>query len=303
VLDASLLACDWGTTHLRAWVVDPAGRVLRRKTFPFGVARLTRGEAAVKFKTEVRPALDASRLPALLCGMVGSTLGWTTVPYCRCPAGLPEIAAGTAQVESNPPTWIVPGLVGPGVESGPDVMRGEETQVLGWIFADATRANGHHGLCHPGTHSKWVRVKNGSIVSFVTAMTGELFDVLRRHSVLRDDAPPDDESSFDEGVAAAGDGNGLAYRLFTTRSRAVTGDAPRSTTSYLSGLLVGAEVASLPCVFEFDPARPIALLGNPQLCRWYERAMARAGIRTTFFDGEDAVILGLLEIRRQMSRT
>src|SRR5438477_4894503 len=124
-------------------------------------------------------------------------------------------------------------------------MRGEETQILGWLALNPERRDGRHVLCHPGTHAKWVLIEDGRIVRFVTAMTGELFAVLSQHSVLKTDAPADDDAAFDLGLAAADGGGALAARLFTARARVVGGDAPASSTpSYLSGLLIGAEVAS-----------------------------------------------------------
>jgi 2-dehydro-3-deoxygalactonokinase len=295
-----VLACDWGTTHLRAWVLDQGAHVLRRSKFALGVSKLARGEAALRFREEVRPAMEAERLPALMCGMIGSTLGWTVVPYVSCPADLSSIAAGMTQVERDPPSWIVPGLLGEGVNGAPDVMRGEETQILGWLAAEPAHGRGRHFVCHPGTHSKWVLVENGAIVRFVTAMTGELYDLLRRHSVLGADSPAVDETSFDEGLVAAGNGNALAARLFTTRARAVTGNAPSSLSSYLSGLLIGADVAGIGSVFDLDPSSPLTLLGDPKLCRLYGRAVGRAGIRSSFFDGEAAVLRGFRELHRKV---
>jgi 2-dehydro-3-deoxygalactonokinase len=297
---AHSLACDWGTTHLRAWVLDEAGGVVRRKKFPLGVSKLAAGEAAERFRNEVRPALDAVRLPAVLCGMIGSTLGWTVAPYVPCPADLGRIASRMVQVERDPPAWIVPGLVGRRADEAPDVMRGEETQVLGWIESDARNARGKHIICHPGTHSKWISVENGSVTRFVTAMTGELFDLLRKHSVLEAETLSDDLHSFDDGVAAAGDGNALAARIFTTRSKAVTGSPSTSASSYLSGLLIAAEIASIDSVFPFDRSRPVTLLGDRQLCRWYERVLARTSLEFSFSDGETAVLAGLSALRKRI---
>jgi len=236
------LAVDWGTTNVRAWVVEE-GRAVRAEDFPLGVSRLAPGEAARRFEDTVRPALGAEDLPAILCGMIGSNLGWETVPYADCPADLDTLAAGLRRVSTDgPPALIVPGLRCERPDGGPDVMRGEETQVLGWAASTSTR--GEKLICHPGTHAKWVRLANGRIERFVTSMTGELFDVLRRHSVLQVRESDDDESAFDEGLAAAGDGNALASRLFTARARVVGGDmAPGKVKSYLSGLLIGAEIA------------------------------------------------------------
>lgn len=295
-----LLACDWGTTNLRAWTLDAEGRVVDDRDFELGVSRLRPGEAAVRFQEEVRPAFDAVHLPAILCGMVGSNLGWTVAPYVDCPAGFEDLAARLVAVEAHGhPVRIVPGLRGPGISEAPDVMRGEETQLFGWIAEDSARRGGRHVVCHPGTHAKWAVIENGCIVRFVTVMTGELFAVLRQHSVLKHDAEPADEAAFDAGVSAAGDGGGLAARLFTTRARVVGGGAEaNSTPSYLSGLLVGAEVASAPALIGMHLNDPVALLGDPKLCRWYARALERRGVAFTVHDGEAAAVRGLSSLAR-----
>lgn len=288
---ARLLACDWGTTNLRAWTLDGDGGVVARRDFALGVSRLAPGEAAARFEAEVRPALGAERLPAILCGMVGSNVGWTPVPYVDCPAGPGDVKAGLSLVSER--VWIVPGLRCEGVAGAPDVMRGEETQVLGWLAQVPERQAGRHLLCHPGTHAKWVLVEDGRIVRFVTAMTGELFAVLSQHSLLRSDAAADDEAAFDEGVAAAGRGDALAARLFAARSRVVGGSAdPESTPSYLSGVLIGAEVAAVPQLLGAGSWQ-VVLLGDPGLCRWYRRALLACGAEAEVFDGEAAALAGL----------
>jgi 2-dehydro-3-deoxygalactonokinase len=289
-----LLACDWGTTNLRAWTLDEAGAVVADRDFPLGVSRLAPGEAASRFEREVRPGLDAAGLPAILCGMVGSNLGWATVPYADCPAGLGDLAASLAAVADG--VRIVPGLRCEGLAGAPDVMRGEETQVLGWLAQNPDRRTGRHLVCHPGTHAKWVLVEDGRIGRFVTAMTGELFAVLGQHSLLKSDAPADDDAAFDEGLAAAGSGDALAARLFTARARVVGGRAePESTPSYLSGLLIGAEVASVPGLLGETP-KQVALLGDAALCGRYRRALERIGAAVETFDGEAAAIAGLFAL-------
>jgi 2-dehydro-3-deoxygalactonokinase len=242
--------------------------------------------------------LDAVGLPAILCGMIGSNLGWTVAPYVDCPAGLPDLAAGLAAVEAHA-AWvrIVPGLRCQGLAGAPDVMRGEETQLLGWAAQHPERARGRQVVCHPGTHAKWVLIEDGRVVRFVTAMTGELFAVLSRHSVLKSDAPPDDLAAFDEGLAAAGDGAALAARLFTARARVVGGGKPAvSTPSYLSGLLIGAEVAAVPQLLGIAPDEPVTLLGDATLCGFYKRALDRRGVRNETFDGEAAALAGLFAL-------
>jgi 2-dehydro-3-deoxygalactonokinase len=296
--DGEFLACDWGTTHLRAWVIGARGKIVRHQLFPWGVGKLAAGDAERKFRTEVRPAMEAQALPALLCGMIGSDLGWLRVPYEFCPAGLGKLAASLRMLEGTPGVWIVPGLRNDEVSGTPDVMRGEETQILGWVAQDGSRETGRIIICHPGTHTKWTLVADGQVVRFVTYMTGELFDVLRNHSILRTNATADNDAAFDEGVAGASDGNALAARLFTIRARIVTGiDAPEASASYLSGLLIGAEVASIPRLLPAAQGMEINLLGDEGLCRRYARALSNGGFSSTIHSGENAVIAGLRELK------
>lgn len=294
--DPAFLACDWGTTNLRAWLVGGEGEVLASRDFELGVSRLGPGEAEARFANEVRPALNAQTLPAILCGMIGSNLGWHTVDYVPCPAGFEDLQRGLYTAAEG--VRIVPGIRGEGLAGAPDVIRGEETQVVGWLKQNEHRMRGRHVLCHPGTHAKWILIEDGKIVRFITAMTGELFAVLRKHSVLKSDAPADDEAAFDAGLVAAEDGGALAARLFTARSRVTAGGNPaESTPSYLSGLLVGAEVASVPKLLGVALDHPIVLLGDEGLCRWYERALSRLGVQTTTYDGEAAALAALTALQ------
>jgi 2-dehydro-3-deoxygalactonokinase len=291
---SAFLACDWGTTNLRAWVLDAGGAVRASRDFPLGVSKLARGQAQRLFHDEVRPALAAERLPALLCGMIGSTLGWTAAPYIACPATLAGIVEALCAVDED--VRIVPGLRCEGIAGAPDVMRGEETQIFGWLHADPARLRGTHLVCHPGTHAKWAWIEEGRIVRFVTAMTGELFDVLRKHSVLRADTDREDEASFEAGLAAAGQGDALSARLFSARARAVACGADAATTaSYLSGMLIGSETASMLKLFSHRG--PVVLIGEPSLCARYAPALARHRVEITAFDGEAAARAGLCAIQ------
>lgn len=300
---AAVLACDWGTTNLRTWTLDAEGRPLESRDFELGVSKLQPGEAAAKFENEVRPALGAQELPAILCGMIGSNLGWCVAPYLDCPVGPAEL--GRALVEpagASGSVRIVPGVRGEGLAGAGDVMRGEETQLFGWLALNPERARGRHLVVHPGTHAKWMVVEDGRLTAFVTAMTGELFAVLRKHSVLKSDASPDDPAAFAEGLAAAGDGDALAARLFTTRARVVGRGKPAdSTPAYLSGLLIGAEVASVPRLLGVTPDASIAVLGDAVLCDLYEKAFEARGIACESFDGEAAAVAGLFALHQKGS--
>jgi 2-dehydro-3-deoxygalactonokinase len=297
--DPAFLACDWGTTNLRAWLVGGDGEVLAEREFPLGVSKLGPGEAEARFANEVRPALNAQGLPAILCGMIGSNLGWKAVDYLPCPAGLEDLRGALATVADG--VRIVPGLRGEGIAGAPDVMRGEETQVFGWLLQDEARLRGRHVVCHPGTHAKWILIEDGRILRFITAMTGELFAVLRKHGVLKNEAEPNDEAAFDAGLEAAEDGDALAARLFTARSRVVAGgEPPESTPSYLSGLLIGAEIAGVPKLLCGEIDFPVVLLGDPTLCGWYERALKRLGVDTSTHDGEAAALAALTALQMEV---
>jgi 2-dehydro-3-deoxygalactonokinase len=293
---AAFLALDWGTTNLRAWVVDDKGDVLRRHDFALGIGGLAPGEAEQRFHAEVRPAMAAETLPTMLCGMIGSNLGWCAVPYLDCPAAFDQLHDALVRVDTGggAPVWIVPGLRAERPDGGPDVMRGEETHLFGWAVEDPARLRGEHLICHPGTHAKWARMVDGRIDTFVTSMTGELFAVLRKHSNLRVADAEEDEAAFALGLEAAGDGSALASRLFTARSRVVGGDMPsRSAESYLSGLLIGAEAASTPALLGIGAGARVSIIGDLALSARYRRALDACGFETELFDGEHAVLTGL----------
>jgi 2-dehydro-3-deoxygalactonokinase len=298
---AALLACDWGATNLRAWTLDAEGRVVAGRAFGLGVSKLGPGEAGRRFQDEVRPALGAVGLPAVLCGMIGSNLGWVEASYLDCPVSMDDLVRGLAPAGPQTP-WvrIVPGVRGEGLAGAGEVMRGEETQLFGWLVLNPYRVHGRHVVCHPGTHAKWMVIEDGRITRFVTVMTGELFAILGKHSVLKSEAPADDPDAFAEGVAAAGDGDALASRLFTARARVVgRGKAAESTASYLSGLLIGAEVASAPKLLGLEPGTPVVLLGEAALCERYARALEARDIAHEIFDGEAAAVAGLFALYRK----
>ncbi|WP_083748456.1 2-dehydro-3-deoxygalactonokinase [Pelomonas sp. KK5] len=283
--EATLIGLDWGSTGLRTWLIGDGGQVLRARQAPLGASMLS-GEAAWRQALEqfsgdwqrARP-----ELPLLACGMVGAQHGWREAPYAPCPA---DAAALAARMREPGPEGlrIVPGLLDDPHEGTPDVMRGEETQVFGALalhpeLADAT-------LILPGTHSKWVRLRGGRVLGFSTQMTGELFALLRRHSVLAK-LMPDDETpaepdweAFRQGVDTARDqgaGEGLLHQLFGVRALGLTARlAASASADYLSGLLIGHELTV--GVATLLPVQPLALVGEPALCRRYVEALKHFGV-------------------------
>lgn len=295
------LAVDWGSTRVRAWRMDGGGGVLQQASFPFGVSRLKQGEAAQKLSRCIRPELRAERLPAVLCGMIGSDRGWVVVPYRVCPASAEDLVCGLFRVMSEPNADIVPGLVCRN-RLGTDVARGEETQIVGWMVQAPAHQQKAHLLCLPGTHSKWVSVSNGRVERFVTVMTGELFDLLSTRSLLSAPEAPFSIQAFDAGIVSAGDGGALSARLFGVRAQVAAGKMTADDQrSYLSGLLIGAEVASVPNLLESSPETVVHIIGVPSLTRLYARALEKFNRGSVAYDGDALVLAGLGYLHARMT--
>ena len=274
-----MIAVDWGTSSFRAYRLDASGVVLDQRSAAAGL--LACGDRFEQVLAEQVGGWDDATI--VMAGMIGSRSGWLEVPYADCPAGLTEIAAGMREVGTTSlpgrRVWIAPGLVHRPPQAPPEVMRGEETQVLG--LAQDLFGKRPQWVCLPGTHSKWVQVSAGRIISLRTAMTGELYALLRRHSLLATLMPesiaddPDDEAAFARGVAASAGTGGLLHQLFGVRTLGLFAqlDAAQSP-SYLSGLLVGHETRQLVPV----DAEVVHLLGSAGLTRRYERALGQLGV-------------------------
>jgi 2-dehydro-3-deoxygalactonokinase len=279
---ATLIALDWGTSTLRAHLLDAHGAILETRTQPWGIMRTPNGDFAQAFCAMTNDwRRRAPHLPAIASGMIGSAQGWREVLYKTCPAGLEDLVEGLQPlVETGIRLHIVPGIT---LRSAlPDVMRGEETQVIGALeCVPGLRASAC--LVLPGTHSKWVIVRDGRIETFTTYMTGELFAVLRDHSILGRpaiaagvgvNAENPNALGFDRGVVAARDHAhvGLSALIFSARTLMLAGQLPPADTlSYLSGLLIGEELRSALAGRGLRGG-PVALIGDPQLCACYARA-------------------------------
>jgi 2-dehydro-3-deoxygalactonokinase len=248
--EPAAICVDWGTTSFRAYLANADGTIADRVESGPGILAIAEGGHEAALAAAVGGWRDrAGSIPILMSGMIGSRQGWIEAPYARCPAGIAEIAAAMVTVETARlgPVGLVPGVCGFAADGAPDVMRGEETQILG-ALAGLGRAEASFVL--PGTHSKWARVEAGRIVGFATYMTGEAFAALKGHTILgrlMEGAEPD-AAGFADGVRAAarlpraGD---LLHAIFMTRTLGLFDRlAPRQLSDYLSGLLIGAEIAA-----------------------------------------------------------
>ena len=295
------VAVDWGTSNLRAWGIGPDGAVIFEKTSPKGMGKLTREEFPAAL-AEVLEGVAPSRsgaLDVLICGMAGARQGWLEAPYLEAPTDLRGLLDGAVR-PAMPDTGIAPAIL-PGVcqKAGADnVMRGEETQLLGL----AALMPGFAGVvCMPGTHSKWAQLSGTRIEQFSTAMTGEMFEVLRSHSVLRHSLTGDlDGPGRAEGFAA-GAAAGLDHpeqllgTLFQVRAGSLlSGRQPDWCAGYLSGLLIGTEIGSNRHLIG---DQPVPLIGSPALSALYAQVLEMAGARGEPMDATAIVLAGLKAAR------
>ena len=285
----ALIGLDWGTSSLRAFLFGADGTLLDRRCTGHGIQHLPAGGYAAAFLAVAKEWLDrVPGLPVIAAGMVGSRNGWREVPYVPCPASPVAIAAGLVAFDTGHGViHLVPGLS----QSGPfpDVMRGEEVQILGGLLHDPMLAE-RSLFVLPGTHCKWADVEAGRVTKFTTYLTGELFELLREHSLLgrpaKESSPAGlaqalDHHTFVNGVAVAraGGASGVMPRLFSTRSLFLSGElTPLQTLEYLSGLLIGEEIRSVLARLNNAACPPVVLLGDPALCARYQLALDTFGI-------------------------
>lgn len=281
-LDGYIVA-DWGTTNRRAYAVGADGTVGAALEDDLGVLSVPKGgfSSAV---ADIRAELGHK--PLLLAGMVGSNRGWVEAPYAPCPAGLDDLVRAIRWVE--PDIGIVPGVSWSDDHSA-DVMRGEEVQ----IFGAAAKLPPDCLVCHPGTHAKWIALERGRITRFRTRMTGEMFALLREHSILSAQLAEKvrDGAAFRSGVRRAFASTDLLGELFGVRARFLLGKASAGDcASWASGLLLGSDVRA---GLENAGDKPIALVGRPDLTALYAAALAEKGREAEEIDGAEAFLAGI----------
>jgi 2-dehydro-3-deoxygalactonokinase len=298
----AVAALDWGTTRLRAWLLDDAGKVLAERRGDDGL--ITAREKGFSNVLEGHlAAMGASEaLPVIICGMAGSRQGWIEAPYVTVPAPIGAILRGAARIEgSSRDIRIVPGLA-QRLADAPDVMRGEETQLAG----AGLPAKGRHLVCMPGTHSNWVVVEDGAVEGFGTWPTGELFSVLSAHSILKHSlgehpAPVAADNPFFRQWCerALGEGGDVTSKLFAIRAAGLLQDLKEDeAAACLSGLLIGGEIASAKRRYGVSD-EPLVLIASGALATLYGEALGLAGLAFRTVDADEAVRAGLVEAARE----
>ena len=286
------IAVDWGTTNRRAYRLDASGHCVEEFDDDKGVLAVP-GDGFPATVAEIRERLGDH--PLLLAGMIGSNRGWQDAGYVPAPAGIDDLVG--ALVWPGEREAIVPG-VSYLKNDRADVMRGEEVQLLGGVAAGLIDSDGL--VCHPGTHNKWVTLRGGKINAFRTVMTGELFSLLKEHSILSDllqgEVEPNDV--FKEAARYAIYNEALPADLFGVRARVLLGQARKEdAASYASGLLIGSDVRiglSLPT------GAQVTAVGRPDLTRLYAAAIGEASRDAVELDGEQCFLAGVQEIAKRI---
>ncbi|MEQ8967026.1 MAG: 2-dehydro-3-deoxygalactonokinase [Azospirillaceae bacterium] len=298
----ALIGVDWGTTNLRAYRLAADGQILERAESAHGILALPPGGFAEALSALVEPwRRDAPAAPMLLSGMVGSQQGWREAPYVALPAGPAEIASALVPLpEAGDRAALVPGLID---RSGvPDVIRGEETQILGLPpDPDGDGSMPADGVvCLPGTHSKWARIESGQVTRFATFMTGELHALLGAHGILAKTLEAEeqevDDAAFAAGLERAAQPGGLTHHLFGLRGSVLDGVLEAGHgAAYLSGLVIGHELLGARALL--GPVERVTLVGaRGPVARW-RTALARCGVASDLAP-PDIAAAGLYRLAR-----
>ena len=298
---------DWGTTNLRAYLIDDGGRMIDCYAAKLGVKHVSKHECpSIIRQVSGEWVKQYAVATIVLAGMVGGNLGWCDVPMVQSPAGAEQIAAGIFQVDLTdmPPVKIIPGVFCKSAAGLPGMMRGEEVQILGAV-AIARLGSGY--LCLPGTHTKWVEVGQGKILNIVTSMTGEMFDLIISYSVLADAMKGWDRridaSAFRDGLEIARSGLGALQCIFITRVQQVIGEEQdlNRRASRLSGILIGSEVLSMLTSGLFGANEPVVIVGETNLAGLYAEAVRFFGRTAAAIDSAKCFISGASLLLRALS--
>lgn len=297
-----LIAVDWGTSHLRAYLCEltsDAQLQLHQVKLGAGVSKVENGFEQELFQC-IQPWLEShGNLKILMAGQIGSSIGWRETEYLPCPVTPSDIASKCLGFNAKGmDVAIVPGVSCQHTNGVRDVMRGEELQVLGWLQMDEKHQQGEHLICLPGTHTKWVKVTNGKITVFKTALTGELFDLLSNQSVLiQQQSLENDFASFEQGVlfTLKSSPGSFVHGLFSVRSKQLFDElTPIQAQSYLSGLLIGSDVrAALNAEeWQLNEVAEVSIIGSSHLAQSFAHAIQLAGITANVIDEQQATLNG-----------
>lgn len=304
-LEFPFIGVDWGTSRMRAMFCDAGQSMIDSADIVGGdgISKLDRPAAEALFEAVAPWVQRNGKLDIVLAGMVGANIGWRPTPYLACPLDLRNLPnAAVSFTENGHAISILPGVSCENAFGQPDLMRGEELQVLGWLSQHPDANSGERLLCLPGTHTKWVCLRDGRIESFTTSLTGELYALLYERSVL---VPPEDRQapepfqadSFLKGVDLANrERASLIHALFSTRSKSIIrDDGPHDSGSYLSGILIGSDVG-LAATLPVSDVGAVEIIGDEQLANKFALALRHIDCDCRVSDGIEMVYAGFVAL-------
>jgi 2-dehydro-3-deoxygalactonokinase len=300
-MDCSCIAIDWGTTNRRAWALGPGGAVISERADSSGLLAVKDRRFAESLEAFLGDWLDpGSKIPIVIAGMAGSRMGWAEVPYVAAPAPLADLAQNLMEVGrvAGMDCWIVPGVSLDG-DAQPEVMRGEECQILGALLA---RQQSDGTFLLPGTHSKWARVSDRRLIAFRTYITGEMFNLLRQSGTLAQLMTGDgsDEDAFARGVRTTGPDTELLNRLFSARSLALFGRLEGTgIASYVSGMLIATEMRDAMAAWPDLGRSSVTCIGSAGMLARYKACARLLGLDVQSIDNKDALPRALFWIAQR----
>ena len=294
----SLIAADWGTSNLRVWGIDHQGKVINTITNGKGMSSLMPSEFEPHLIGLIEnwlPEEKNAKCPIIICGMAGAKTGWKEAAYLKAPCP-PINEEKIIQVETEDQRILVSIIPGIMQKSPPDVMRGEETQIAGYL---SKNPNFDGIICLPGTHTKWVHISAGEIVSFKTFMTGEIFLSLSERSILKSSVQSNDFESapFLEAFEDTYSNPALlSSKLFGLRAAdLLENTSTKLLKSKLSGYLIGSELAGAK---SYWLGQNIVMIGNDDLCILYQKTLKKLGLNATIENAQNVTLYGLQQACR-----
>ncbi|NQY87388.1 MAG: 2-dehydro-3-deoxygalactonokinase [Colwellia sp.] len=292
-----LVAVDWGTTNFRAYLIDEHGICLDSLSNTDGVLK-SKGKFESTLQQHIGHWLNGNgSIAVILFGMIGSQVGWVETPYIECPVDIKNYGKHCLQLAwfNQGNCWLVPGVKWVSDDGVIDIMRGEELQVIG---ASLLNKDNNDGLfCCPGTHNKWISVNNGQITDMLTAMTGEIYSLLGKQSILAHSVNENtewSEEAFISGLEYSQRSGGLLNHLFSVRTNYIIRKHSQNQGSpYLSGLLIGHEIQSIITTKYYKNYKvPITIIGSSQLCQAYSTALTYFNMPNKSISAQLSVVTG-----------
>ena len=271
------IACDWGTSNLRVYRLGPNAKIIEKRDFSAGITAIKNRKFEDTFMKATQDWLhEYADIPITISGMAGSRQGWIEAPYLPCPTNVLTIANNLTPIRlrSGRIVWLTPGLSYTNSDGLPDVMRGEEVQILGAL---STINSEKITICLPGSHSKWATVVGEDVTEFNTYITGELFEAIKSHTIVGAMIDPNswDEKAFIEGIKFSASTNNILNQLFAVRAKGLFNQLTTATAgAFLSGLLIGHELEAALAGARF---RKVYLIGHGQLTNLYHTTLLEKG--------------------------